>query len=350
MKNVLITGGAGFIGSQFIKYIINNSIYQNIFVIDKLTYAGNLENIQIHINKNEINFIKGDICNINLVTDILLDNNIDIIINFAAESHVDRSIASPIEFINTNINGTFSLLESAIRVWKKNFSSKRFHHISTDEVYGELKDSENAFTEETSYAPRSPYAASKASSDHLVKSYFATYGLPVTISNCSNNYGPNQNKEKLIPLVITNILQGLDIPVYGDGKNIRDWLYVEDHCIGIQTIIDKGLIGETYNIGGYNEISNIELVKLISTLIDEKFENNQSIKKKYPNNPTNNGKKSLELIKFVTDRLGHDKRYAINAEKIEKNLGFFTRTSFEEGIKSTIDWYMNNVKWWMSSK
>jgi dTDP-glucose 4,6-dehydratase len=331
MKNILITGGAGFIGSNFINFITQRKTYNNIFNIDKLTYAGNLNNISKLIQEKEIIFYEEDICNTNFVSKIISDNNISLVVNFAAESHVDRSIKNPSDFVDSNINGTFSLLEASMDVWKKNLNKNRFHHISTDEVYGELGLHDESFHEDTPYAPRSPYAASKAASDHLVRAYYYTYGLPISISNCSNNFGPFQNKEKLIPLVITNI---------------RDWLYVDDHCEGVLSIINSDLAGETYNIGGYNEKENLFLVKLICDLIDTKFENNNFLKEKYHESPISNSLKSEELIKFVDDRLGHDKRYAINASKIERKLKFKPKTSFETGILKTVEWYVNNEYWW----
>ncbi len=314
--NILITGGVGFIGSNFVHYILNKYSEYKIVNLDKLTYAANLDNLKELKNNFNYTFVKGDILDYNLVTKIIKDNNIDIIVNFAAESHVDRSIDGPDIFLQTNILGTANLLKIALENNKI-----RFHHISTDEVFGSLGKT-GYFDENTSYDPRSPYSASKASSDHLVRTYYHTYNLPITISNCSNNYGPYQFPEKLIPLFITNLLNNKKIPLYGDGKNIRDWIYVKDHCKAVDLIIHKGKIGETYCIGGDSEKTN----KQIAVILLEKLNFNE------------------DMIEYVKDRPGHDFRYAIDSYKIKKELGYNIETTFEEGIDKTIKWYKNICK------
>ncbi len=348
-RNFLVTGGAGFIGSNFVNYLLKAHPDAIVVVLDALTYAGNLESLNSVISSSKLQFVHGDIRDYNLVRNLLHDKSIDTLVNFAAESHVDRSIAGPDAFINTNIIGTHTLLKAAKSVWLDKSGgpvSHRFHHVSTDEVYGSLGIEDPAFTEVTPYSPNSPYAASKAASDHLVRAYHHTYGLQVTTSNCSNNYGPYQFPEKLIPLLIVNILYGKPLPVYGDGLNIRDWLYVEDHCRGIDIILKKGRIGETYNIGGDNEWTNINIVKLVCDLIDKAFENSNSLKERFPKAPAAVEKRSDTLIQYVEDRPGHDRRYAINSEKISAELGFCSNTLFETGIKKTIDWYLENESWW----
>ncbi|GAB4031188.1 MAG: dTDP-glucose 4,6-dehydratase [Elusimicrobiota bacterium] len=347
MKSILVTGGAGFIGSNFIKYIFNNTAFKGLVVnYDKLTYAGNpanLSDVEKKYGGKRYFFIKGDICNSKNVTLALKKFDIDTIVHFAAESHVDRSILGPEEFIKTNIEGTFILLKSALEFWRNGGSERgmvrkgaRFHHVSTDEVYGSLGP-KGYFYENTPYDPRSPYSSSKAASDHLVRAYHHTYGLPVTISNCSNNYGPYQFPEKLIPLMILNAIEGRPLPVYGDGKNVRDWLYVEDHCSAIWAILNKGKNGETYNIGGECEKENIEIVKTVCSLLEEK--------KPSSSNPQLKGKKYSDLITFVEDRPGHDRRYAINCDKIKKELGWKQAFSFESALSQTIKWYLENHKW-----
>ena len=331
MKNLLVTGGCGFIGTNFIRYLLEESDFSGkITNVDKLTYAGSPENLSDIKDAfpNRYQFIKGDICNREKMIKIFSDYEIDCVCHFAAESHVDRSIVSPDSFIQTNIIGTFNLLECA----RKNLDRlELFHHISTDEVFGSLGKTEY-FTEETPYRPNSPYSASKAASDHLIRAYHKTYGLPITISNSSNNYGPYQFPEKLIPLIILNALDGKSLPVYGDGLNIRDWLYVKDHCTGIWAIMKKGKRGETYNIGGNQEMENIKVVEMICDTLDglRKLKNKQSRK---------------ELITFVTDRPGHDLRYAIDFSKLTRELGWTPGRSFESGIRETIKWYLNNKKW-----
>lgn len=327
---VLITGGAGFIGSNYVEYVLKNS-EDEIFVLDKLTYAGNLKNLEAVIDK--ITFIKGDICNVEMVQKLFTEHQFQKVVHFAAESHVDNSISGPSEFIQTNIVGTFNLLQSSYKTWmngpndlKSEFKNARFLHISTDEVYGTLGET-GLFTEETSYAPNSPYSASKASSDFIVRSYFHTYGLPVVTTNCSNNYGPNQHKEKLIPTIIRKAISEEPIPIYGDGKNVRDWLYVMDHCSGIYLALEKGRLGETYNIGGRNERENLYIAHIICELLDEILPKNTSYK---------------EQITFVKDRPGHDFRYAIDASKIETELDWKAKENFETGIQKTIAWYLEN--------
>ena len=328
-KNILITGGAGFIGCNFVRYMLAKYDDVNIVNLDKLTYAGTLENLKNLPDESRHTFVKGDICDRPLVEKLLRENSIDTIVHFAAESHVDRSISGPAEFIETNLIGTFTLLESSRQYWleeeKLGQDECRFHHISTDEVYGTLQADDPAFTETTAYAPNSPYSASKAGSDHLVRAWYHTYGLPVTTTNCSNNYGPYQHQEKFIPTVIRSCLEGNLIPVYGDGSNIRDWLYVEDHCSGIDAVIRQGKLGETYNIGGINEWANINICKLICQLMD--------LRKK-GSAPHDN------LISFVKDRPGHDWRYAINAEKMSSQLDWKPVETFETGIQKTVDWYL----------
>ena len=340
MRNIMVTGGAGFIGSNFIRYLFYKTDFKGrIINYDKLTYAGNLENLS-DIDKKfkkRYFFIKGDINDYKKVLDLLKKYSIDTIVHFAAESHVDRSIFGPDEFIKTNINGTFSLLKASL-----NFKNKiRFHHISTDEVYGSL-GVQGYFYESTPYDPRSPYSASKASSDHLVRAFYHTYGLNVTISNCSNNYGPYQFPEKLIPLIILNAIEGKELPIYGDGKNIRDWLYVDDHSSAIWAILKKGIRGQTYNVGGECEKENIEVVRKICEVLEEIYPSGKNIKL--------NGKKYKELIKFVKDRPGHDRRYSINCDKLKKELGWRREYSFDDGIKKTIKWYIDNRKWVESIK
>jgi dTDP-glucose 4,6-dehydratase len=336
LRNILVTGGAGFIGSNFIRYLFNSDDFKgNVINVDKLTYAGNLENLediaQLYEGKRYF-FKKTDICDFENIKDIFESYDIDTVVNFAAETHVDRSIFGPKDFIQTNIMGTFNLLEVARECWKgKDKEKVLFHHISTDEVYGSIEGND-CFYEYTSYQPNSPYSASKASSDHLARAYYKTYGFPVTISNCSNNYGPYQFPEKLIPLMILNILEGKPLSVYGDGKNIRDWLYVEDHCSAIWQILKQGKSGETYNIGGENEWENIKLVNSLCEMIAEL---NKKEEKDY----------YKKLITYVKDRPGHDRRYAINCDKIKHKLEWKQKYNFSEGLNKTINWYFNNHDW-----
>ena len=330
MKSILITGGAGFIGSHLIKHMINRHPEYRIINLDKLTYAGNLENLRdVENNKNYL-FIRADINDEEAMRKVFADHNINGVIHLAAESHVDRSISNPTEFIYTNIVGTVNLLNAARHQWKDNMDGKLFYHVSTDEVYGSLGDT-GFFTEETSYDPRSPYSASKASSDHLVRAYHHTFKLPIVISNCSNNYGGYQFPEKLIPLMIHNIKNNKPLPVYGKGLNVRDWLFVEDHTSAIDLIYHKGTLGETYNIGGNNEWTNIDLVKLLCKTMDEKLGRKEGTSEK--------------LITFVTDRAGHDLRYAIDSSKLQKELGWEPSLQFNEGLGKTVAWYLDNEDW-----
>jgi dTDP-glucose 4,6-dehydratase len=319
---ILVTGGAGFIGSNFIHYWLKNNPTDEIINLDFLTYAGNLENLKDIENNPNYKFIKGDICDAELVNDLV--RGVDLVVHFAAESHVDRSILNSADFIKTNIEGTRVLLEAA-----KNNGQKRFHHISTDEVFGALGLNDEKFNEDTAYDPSSPYSASKASSDHLVRAYHYTYDLPITISNCSNNYGPYQFPEKLIPLFITNLIEGKKVPVYGEGKNIRDWIHVDDHNRGVEMIIKKGKIGETYCLGGDCEKTNMEITRTILKIMNQDDE---------------------EMIEYVKDRPGHDLRYAIDFSKIKNELGWEPKVSFEEGLRKTVDWYKENQKWWKNVK
>ena len=329
-KNILITGGAGFIGSHVVRRFVNNYPNYKIFNLDALTYAGNLENLKDIESKENYTFIKGNICDAILVDAIFQEKNIDIVIHLAAESHVDRSISDPLAFVQTNVIGTATLLNAAKKYWNNNYEGKLFYHISTDEVYGSLGET-GFFHETTAYDPRSPYSASKAGSDHLVMAFYHTYHLPIVISNCSNNYGPNHFPEKLIPLSINNILKNKPLPIYGKGENVRDWLYVIDHASAIDTILHKGKIGETYNIGGHNEWTNIDLIRLLCKMMDEKLGREKGTNEK--------------LISFVTDRAGHDLRYAIDATKLKEELGWMPSLQFEEGLNKTIDWYLENSEW-----
>ena len=330
MKKVLITGGAGFIGSHVVRLFVNQYKDYHIFNLDNLTYAGNLENLRDVENEANYTFIKGDIVDGDFISDLFTEHHFDGVIHLAAESHVDRSITNPLEFIHTNVVGTVNLLNAAKNIWKDNFEGKLFYHVSTDEVYGSLDDG-GFFLETTPYDPQSPYSASKASSDHFVRAYQNTYGLPIVISNCSNNYGPNQFPEKLIPLFINNILNKKPLPVYGKGENVRDWLYVVDHARAIDVIFHKGRLSETYNIGGFNEWKNLDLIKVLCKTVDQKIGNPEGT--------------SEQLITYVTDRAGHDLRYAIDASKIMNELGWEPSLQFEEGISKTVDWYLDNKDW-----
>ncbi|OJX46239.1 MAG: dTDP-glucose 4,6-dehydratase [Chloroflexi bacterium 44-23] len=332
-KNVLVTGGAGFIGSNFVRFLNNAEPDIQIINLDLLTYAGHLENLS-GINGNHYHFIHGDICDSKLVRKILMDYQIDTVVHFAAESHVDRSIQDPGAFVQTNIVGTYTLLENCRQVWNERggYEGNHFHHVSTDEVFGMLSKDDSPFTETTPYAPNSPYAASKASSDHLVRSYFRTFGFPITISNCSNNYGPYQFPEKLIPLIILNAINGKDLPIYGDGQQIRDWLYVEDHCDAIYSVIQAGKTGETYNIGGENQFPNLEIVKKICSILDHAL----------PESPYIPHEK---LIRFVPDRPGHDLRYDIDITKIRTCLEWQPSNDLAQGLEKTIQWYLQNREW-----
>lgn len=332
MKSILVTGGAGFIGSNFVRYLLKNNPDVKIVTLDLLTYAGKPENLADLPDPSRHTFIQGDICDRELVEEILSRHNIDTVVHFAAESHVDRSILGPMPFIQTNIVGTFVLLDAAKNAWKDQPGPFRFHHISTDEVFGALEPGDPAFEETTPYDPHSPYSASKASSDHLVRAYATTYGLPVTISNCSNNYGPYQFPEKLIPLMILNGITGKSLPVYGRGAQIRDWLHVEDHCAAIYQILKNGKEGETYCIGGDNQPTNLEIVLTICEILDEKL-------------PKKEGAAHKDQIKYVADRPGHDFRYDINTTKIEQELGWKPSHTLRKGLEDTVDWYLSHPDW-----
>jgi len=337
MKNILITGGAGFIGSHLVRLMVQKYPHYNIFNLDLLTYAGNLENLRDVEGSPNYRFIKGDICDVDFISKVMIDNQIDGVIHLAAESHVDRSILDPFSFAKTNVMGTLSLLQAARMYWsdggknRAGFEGKVFYHVSTDEVYGSLEDDGTFFTEETKYDPHSPYSASKAASDHFVRAWHDTYGMPVKISNCSNNYGPFQFPEKLIPLFINNICNNKPLPVYGKGENVRDWLYVEDHARAIDLIFHHGADGETYNIGGFNEWKNIDLIKVLIATVDRQLGRPAGA--------------SLQLITYVTDRAGHDLRYAIDSGKLNRELGWSPSLQFEEGIEKTVKWYLENREW-----
>ncbi len=348
MPKLLVTGGAGFIGSNFVYYWLKEHPGQRIVVLDALTYAGNVANLQSARSGTDLRFVHGSICDSALVEKVLREEHIDTIVHFAAESHVDRSIHGPDAFIETNVCGTHSMLRAARKVWLQERAGEphRFHHVSTDEVYGSLRPGDPAFHEHTPYAPNSPYAASKAASDHLVRAYHHTYGLQVTTSNCSNNYGPYHFPEKLIPLTIVNILHGRPLPIYGDGRNVRDWLHVSDHCRGIDLILTRGTPGEVYNIGGGSECENIELVRLLCQLANEAFTERPELRLRYPQCPAARGNDTAALIAFVPDRPGHDRRYAIDCSKIEDELGYRAQTFLESGLRNTLAWYLENEGWW----
>ena len=347
-RSLLVTGAAGFIGANFVHYWARHHPADRLVAYDALTYAGNLANLDSLQSQPNFSFVHADICDHGRVLQTMREHAVDTVVHFAAESHVDRSITGPDAFIETNVVGTHSLLKAAREVWLGGASvlPHRFHHVSTDEVYGSLAATAPAFTEQHKYEPNSPYSASKAASDHLVRAYHHTYGLQVTTSNCSNNYGPFHFPEKLIPLCITNILRGLPLPVYGDGSNIRDWLYVEDHCRGIELVLDKGAIGETYNIGGNNEWRNLAIVERLCDSLDARFAKDPALAQRFPSAPGASGSSARELVTFVEDRAGHDWRYAIDARRITDELGYVPRESFETGLERTLDWFLANEDWW----
>jgi dTDP-glucose 4,6-dehydratase len=351
VPNLLVTGGAGFIGSNFVQHWIAAHPGDRVVVLDALTYAGNLASLAPVHDRPELVFVHGDIRTPGLAAALLREHEITIVVHFAAESHVDRSILGPDAFIETNILGTHVLLKAAQTVWleeRRGSGPVRFHHVSTDEVYGSLGPTDPPFREDSVYAPNSPYAASKAGSDHLVRAYHHTYGLPVTTSNCSNNYGPYQFPEKLIPLMLVNALLGKPLPLYGDGLNVRDWLFVEDHCRAVERILLAGRDGETYNAGGGNEWRNVDIVGLLCRLVDEAFSADPSLADRFPDAPAARGRGTATLISYVKDRQGHDRRYGIDGSKLQRELGFSPATTFETGIRRTLAWYLANEAWWRS--
>jgi len=350
MRRLLVTGAAGFIGSNFVQYWLEAHRDDHVVALDVLTYAGNLSSLDPVLKNSKLKFVKMDILEGERVRALMEREQIDTIVHFAAESHVDRSIHGPDPFLETNIRGTHELLKAAKTVWLTGGGSGpyQFHHISTDEVFGTLAADAPAFTEETSYAPNSPYAATKAASDHLVRAYHHTYGLPVTTSNCSNNYGPYQFPEKLIPLAIVRALEGKPIPVYGDGLQSRDWLYVRDHCRGIDRILEKGRVGETYNLGGGAERQNIDVIRMLCSKINAMFQSDAGLRSRFPRCPAADGGDTASLITFVRDRPGHDRRYAVDAMKATLETGYGPAESFETGLGKTIVWYIANEPWWRS--
>jgi dTDP-glucose 4,6-dehydratase len=348
MANLLVTGGAGFIGSNFVHYWLRSHQGDRIVVLDALTYAGNLANLESLADDPRMRFVHGNICDGELVERLLREEQVDTLVHFAAESHVDRSIVAPDAFIRTNIVGTHTILEAARSAWLGGPSRRphRFHHVSTDEVYGSLGPADAPFCESSPYAPNSPYSASKAASDHLVRAYHHTYGLETTISNCSNNYGPYHFPEKLLPLTIVNLLHGRQLPVYGDGRQIRDWLHVSDHCRGIELILERGVAGEVYNIGGRSECENLELVRMLCATADEALHETPELRVAYPQCPAARGASCAELISFVQDRPGHDRRYAIDCAKAERELGYRPAVPLAKGLRVTFDWFLENAHWW----
>jgi dTDP-glucose 4,6-dehydratase len=334
-RRLIVTGGAGFIGANFVHYWCQQHPSDRVIVLDALTYAGNRQNLALVERHPNFRFVKGDICDRPLVDALLQEEAADTIVHFAAESHVDRSILGPEAFIRTNVVGSFTLLEAFRQHWlaAEKPAHYRFHHVSTDEVYGSLNPEDPAFSETTPYTPNSPYSASKAGSDHLVRAYYHTYGMPTTLTNCSNNYGPYHFPEKLIPLICINILMGKPLPVYGDGQNVRDWLYVKDHCSAVDAVLQNGTVGETYNVGGNNEVKNIDLVHMICELMDE-------LAPKLPVTP------AKQLITFVKDRPGHDRRYAINSTKLQSELGWVPSVTVQEGLRQTVEWFLTYQDWW----
>jgi dTDP-glucose 4,6-dehydratase len=349
-RNVFITGGAGFIGANFVRHWLGKSANGRVVVFDALTYAGNIDNLAGLDKDPRYLFVKGDICDEAAVRALLEAHGIDTVVHFAAESHVDRSILGPDDFIRTNIVGTHSLLKAAKTLWldRKATPAHRFHHVSTDEVYGSLGPTDPPFHEATPYAPNSPYSASKAASDHLVRAYHETYGLGTTVTNCSNNYGPYQFPEKLIPLTIVNILLGKPLPVYGDGLQVRDWLHVEDHCVAIALALTHGRSGEVYNVGGNSETTNIEIVRTLCGLVDETLRERADLRATFPGSPGAQGKRAVDLIAHVRDRLGHDRRYAINYAKAKGELGYSPARDLATGLRATLDWFLANMRWWQA--
>jgi dTDP-glucose 4,6-dehydratase len=348
MARLLVTGGAGFIGANFVHWRLREHAGERLVVLDALTYAGNLANLTESRGRPEFRFVHGDIRNTELVEQLLREELIDTIVHFAAESHVDRSITGPDAFVETNVIGTHSLLKAARRVWLQQCTVPvhRFHHVSTDEVYGSLGPTDAPFAETTRYAPNSPYSASKAASDHLVRAYQHTYELATTISNCSNNFGPYQFPEKLVPLMIVNILEGRALPVYGDGQNVRDWLHVIEHCRGIDAILARGRTGQTYNIGGGCELRNIDLVRRLCATADQVFRTRPALRSRFPRSLASSAKGCASAITFVQDRPGHDRRYAIDSSKLEQEIGFHCARTVEQLLEETFDWYVQNESWW----
>jgi len=348
VRKILVTGGAGFIGANFVRYWLREHPDDRVVVLDALTYSGNLENLEPLHDCPGFHFVRGDIRDAGLVAKIFAEEQIDTVVHFAAESHVDRSIYAPDAFLSTNVLGTHELLKAAVATWGRQADPGRyrFHHVSTDEVYGTLRPNDPAFAEGTPYAPNSPYAASKAASDHMVRAYHHTYGLPVTTTNCSNNFGPLQFPEKLVPLMIVNALDGKPLPVYGDGRQVRDWLYVEDHCRGIEAVLERGVVGETYNLGGNCERANIDVVRGVCHALDQAFERDPSLTLRFPRSSAARGDRSESLIAYVTDRPGHDRRYAIDASKAAREVGYCVRSRFEEALQATVAWYIENEPLW----
>lgn len=349
MRRVLVTGGAGFVGANFVHYWLRTHSTDRVVVLDALTYAGNLASLEDVAANPNYRFVRGDICDATLLAALLHAERIDCVVHCAAESHVDRSIAGPDEFVRTNVLGTHTLLRTVQAWWSEGGSMRRnvrFHHVSTDEVYGSLTSSGAPFRETTAYAPSSPYSASKAAADHLVRAYHRTYALPVTTTHCSNNYGPFQFPEKLVPLMLVRALAGEPMPVYGRGENVRDWLHVEDHCRAIDVVLARGLPGETYNVGGGNEHRNIDVVQALCTALERKFADDATLAARFPQCPAATGRALAPLIRFVPDRPGHDWRYAIDSTKIAGQLGFAPSHDFTSGLASTLDWYLHNERWW----
>jgi dTDP-glucose 4,6-dehydratase len=347
---VFITGGAGFIGANFVRHWLARPGEGRVVVFDALTYAGNIDSLSGLERNPRYLFVKGDICDEASVRSLLEQHHIDTVVHFAAESHVDRSILGPDDFIRTNIVGTHALLKAAKALWvdRKTVTAHRFHHVSTDEVYGSLGPQDPPFREDTPYAPNSPYSASKASSDHLVRAYHETYGLDTTVTNCSNNYGPYQFPEKLIPLTLVNILLGKPLPVYGDGLQVRDWLHVEDHCVAIALALTRGRAGEVYNVGGNSETTNIEIVRALCRLVDDALGKRADLRAAFPGSPAVNARRAADLITHVRDRLGHDRRYAINYAKAKGELGYAPARDLAAGLEATLDWYLANTRWWQA--